>query len=156
MELVKMLERDRTGAMLDWSNRASVKIAHAFTAGSTTRRLPSKKTARMGDKAKPPAASPHHPAALLCLGRPPQVTKLITPEWDLAFFWSWRCRAYSKLFALLLRTLATKPNLTLLIALVHGVVPPRARAFSRPDWPRRAPKPRRGFFACAPYKRGAA
>jgi len=153
MELVKMLEPDRTGAMLHRSNRASVKIAHPFTAGSTTRRLPSKKTARMGDKAKPPAASPHHPAALLCLA--PTSHKMITPEWDLAFFWSWRCRAYSKLFALLLRTLATKPNLTLLIALVVGL--PRTSACLlktrlAPARSQTAP----GLFCVCSLQRGAA
>jgi hypothetical protein len=64
MELVKSLETDHTGAMLFRSDRASVKIAHAFTAGSTTRRSPSKKPARMGDVGKAAGCVP--PAALLC------------------------------------------------------------------------------------------
>jgi hypothetical protein len=53
---MKILEPDRIGVMLPWSDRASVKIV--FAVGSTTRRLPSKKTARMGDEGK--AAGAHH------------------------------------------------------------------------------------------------
>jgi len=59
----------------------------------------------MGDKAKPLVA--HLAGGFAELWTAPQVTKLITPELDLAFIWSRRCRADSKLFALLLRTLAT-------------------------------------------------
>jgi hypothetical protein len=55
--------------MLRRSDRASVKDPCLFTVGSTTRRLPSKKTARMGDKAKPPGHTTSSPAALLCLSR---------------------------------------------------------------------------------------
>jgi hypothetical protein len=53
--------------MLSGSDRASVKsrIHHIFTVGSTTRRLPPEKAARMGDKAKPLASQ--RLTALLCL-----------------------------------------------------------------------------------------
>src|SRR5262249_9334892 len=83
---------------------------------------------------------------LCCLWTAPQVTKLITPELDLAFIWSRRCRADSKLFALLLRTLVTVSNFTLLIALVPG------NPFQRGLHTRLAPatSQRRGLFLFRP------
>src|SRR6516162_7199073 len=59
--------------------------------------------------------------------------------WGWVFFLSRLRRADSKLFALLLRTLATESNLTLLNRAGRRL--PRRQAFSRPNWPRRPTAP---------------